>query len=106
MTISAVLLLGCSNPAAHPSQDGSSVPMLGAPTASARLIENARIPSQGTCQVAALFATFPDEAPAVTSPPAWARDLFDPDLPGSFSHFYTEMSRRKLAIVGQVLPKY
>ena len=64
MTLSAALLLGITSaPSAYPT--------FGTPTASAKPIENARVPSQGTYRVVALFAKFPDEAPEVTSPPAW-----------------------------------
>ena len=51
-----------------------------------------------------IFAQFSNEG-AGTSAPSWAGDLFDADLPGSFAHFYREMSGGQLAIEGQVLPR-
>jgi len=64
------------------------------------------ISPQGTCHVVALFAKFPDEDPAQTTPPAYAQDLFNPDVPGSFTHFYNEMSLGKFTAEGIVLPTY
>ena len=76
---------------------------LTATSASAQLI-GARIPSQGTCHVVALFATFPDEVSDEAASPSWAQDLFDPDGPGSFTHFYDEMSLGRFSVRGEVLP--
>ena len=36
----------------------------------------------------------------------FALPAFDPDLPGSFTHFYNEMSLGKFTVEGVVLPKY
>jgi len=66
----------------------------------------ARVSPQGTCHVVALFARFPDQDPGQTSLPGYAHDLFNPDLPGSFTHFYHEMSSGRLAVKGSVLPSY
>jgi M6 family metalloprotease-like protein len=51
-----------------------------------------------------VFAKFQGEAGGDTAP-AWANGLFDPSLQGSFSHFYNEMSRGRLRLKGQVLPR-
>ena len=51
-----------------------------------------------------VFAKFAGES-AGDSAPAWAADLFDPSLPGSFTHFYNEMSRGRLRVDGRVLPR-
>ena len=51
-----------------------------------------------------IFAQFSNEG-AGASAPSWAGALFDADLPGSFAHFYREMSGGQLAIEGQVLPR-
>ena len=37
--------------------------------------------------------------------PAWARDVFDADLPGSLTHFYDVMSFGQLTVSGQVLSR-
>jgi M6 family metalloprotease-like protein len=58
------------------------------------------------CRVVALFARFPDEDPQQTIPPSYAQDLFDPQLPGSFTHFYHEMSLGRFTVEGVVLPTY
>ena len=89
MTVPAILLLGIG---------ASSVPAQSKPRPG--------IATQGTCRVVALFAKFPDEAPEQTTPPSYAEDLFDPALPGSFTHFYNEMSLGKLTVEGVVLPTY
>lgn len=52
-----------------------------------------------------IFAKFQGEAPEDSLAPAYARDLFDPDLPGSLSHFYDAMSFGQLRLTGSVLPK-
>lgn len=51
-----------------------------------------------------IFAQFADER-AGDSAPLWAQDLFDAELPGSFAHFYREMSGGRLHADGQVLPR-
>ena len=51
-----------------------------------------------------IFAQFADER-AGDSAPSWANDLFDDELPGSFAHFYREMSDGRLHVDGQVLPR-
>ncbi|MCK5119923.1 MAG: right-handed parallel beta-helix repeat-containing protein [Candidatus Latescibacteria bacterium] len=56
--------------------------------------------TRGTHHVVALFAKFKDEAPGVVRPPEYARTLFDPEVEGSFSHFYRTMSRGALTIQG------
>ena len=65
----------------------------------------ARVSLQGTCHVVALFARFPGEEPEGATPPSYARDLFRQDLPGSFTHFYHEMSLGTFAVKGTVLPR-
>ena len=51
-----------------------------------------------------IFAQFADER-AGDSAPSWANDLFDAELPGSFAHFYREMSGGRIHADGQVLPR-
>ena len=88
MTVSALLFL-----------------LIDAPSVPAQLV-GARISPQGTCHVVALFAKFAGEDPGQTTPPAYADTLFDPDIIGSFSHFYHEMSLGKFMVRGEVPPKY
>ena len=59
----------------------------------------------GTLSALVIFAKFRGEATGADEKPEWADDLFDLNLPGSFAHFYNEMSRGQLRIGGQVLPK-
>ena len=63
-----------------------------------------RIPNTGTGIV--LFAHFKDELPADAAIPDWAGALFDPDLEGSFSHFYDTMSFGQYRIRGEVAPQW
>ena len=51
-----------------------------------------------------IFAQFAHER-AGDSAPSWANDLFNDELPGSFAHFYREMSAGQLHLGGQVLPR-
>ena len=69
-----------------------------------RIMEAA--PVTGRVHAVALFGRFADEeAHPGNAPPAFADDLFDPGIPGSVTHFYTEMSRGQYEITGSVLPK-
>jgi len=52
-----------------------------------------------------VFARFVDEATGDIIKPPWADDLFDPDVEGSFTHFYNEMSGGQLRVGGEVLPR-
>ena len=57
----------------------------------------------GTRSALVLFARFKgDPANPV---PAWAGDIFKPELPGSISHFYDTMSFGKLKVRGEVGPR-
>ena len=51
-----------------------------------------------------IFAHFADEGIG-SKPPSWSKDLFNVTIPGSFSHFYQDMSGGLLTISGAVLPK-
>ena len=59
----------------------------------------------GALSALVIFAKFRGEASGDNAKPPWADDLFDESLPGSFSHFYREMSRGQLRVQGQVLPR-
>ena len=61
--------------------------------------------TEGTRNAIVLFANFHDELPGQTASPDWAEDIFDPRLPGSFSHFYDTMSFGALRVRGQIAPR-
>ncbi|MBI2502242.1 MAG: right-handed parallel beta-helix repeat-containing protein [Candidatus Latescibacteria bacterium] len=80
--------------------------LLGALPAGAQSPQPASTPkTSGTLNALVIFAKFRGEAAGQTQAPPWAADLFNPDFPGSFAHFYREMSRGKIQISGQVLPR-
>jgi len=62
-----------------------------------------QIQREGTRHMLVLFADFQRDAPQPV--PAWAQDLFVPQLPGSFTHFYAAMSFGRLEVSGQVAPR-
>ncbi len=59
----------------------------------------------GQVNALAIFAQFADEAEKGDALPTYAQDLFDPEIPGSFAHYYRTMSFGQLAIHGTILPK-
>ena len=59
----------------------------------------------GTYNALVVFAKFRGESQGADAKPSWADDLFDAGVPGSFTHFYDEMSRGQLRVRGEVLPK-
>ena len=61
--------------------------------------------STGTINVLLIFAQFANERHLGEGIPAYADQLFDPGLPGSFAHFYDVMSFGQLKVEGTVLPK-
>lgn len=71
----------------------------------AKLVPGEVLESKGEQNVLVIFARFAGEAPADSLAPSWAGGLFNPDLPGSFTHFYLEMSDGALLIKGSVLKK-
>ncbi len=75
------------------------------PTPTGALAKRTRIaPTTGTVNVLVVYAKFKDEAPGVDGVPAFADQLFDENIQGSFSHFYNEMSDGQLTVRGTVLP--
>ena len=70
-----------------------------------RTAQDSRGTVTGTFNALVIFAKFRGEADGADSKPSWADDLFDPGLPGSFAHFYDEMSRGQLLVRGEVLPR-
>ena len=69
------------------------------------LVHPFRQSSTGTLNVLLVFAQFKEEAHLGDGIPAFADQLFDPELPGSFTHFYDVMSFGQLKVEGTVLPK-
>jgi M6 family metalloprotease-like protein len=61
---------------------------------------------QGMRHALLLFAQFRGEEPGWGQIPAWSQDIFAPEKPGSFSHFYDTMSFGRLQIVGEVAPQW
>jgi hypothetical protein len=59
----------------------------------------------GTRNALVVFARFADSGKAAR-PPSWAAGFFDPDTPGTFSHFYDTMSQSRLRVRGEVAPGY
>ena len=53
-----------------------------------------------------VFAQFADEGSAQDVPPSFAGNLFDPNLPGSLTHFFDEMSHGQFQLEGRVLPRW
>ena len=53
-----------------------------------------------------VFGKFKGELPGVDAPPAWAGDIFDPERPGSVSHFYGEMSFGQHRVRGEIAPRW
>jgi M6 family metalloprotease-like protein len=61
--------------------------------------------SIGSLSALVIFAKFKGEATGADQAPSWAGDLFDRRRPGSFTHFYDEMSGGLLRVDGQALPR-
>ena len=56
----------------------------------------------GTRRAVAIFAKFKGEALEGSPVPEWARDIFNAEKPGSFSHFFDTMSFGALRVRGEV----
>ena len=59
-----------------------------------------------TVKALVVFARFQNENSGDDTAPAFAAQLFDPNRPGSLTHFYREMSRGQFEITGTVLPRW
>ena len=98
-----LLLLGATPVRAERAGVGAAVASAGQPAdRSAKLTQ---IHTSGTQSVIAISASFAGEAPGDALAPSWASGLFDPDSPGSVSHFYEDMSFGKLAVRGEAAPR-
>ncbi len=60
--------------------------------------------AKGHLSAMVIFAQFAGQG-AGLSAPSWSADLFNPAVPGSFSHFYNEMSGGRIQVEGGVLPR-
>jgi M6 family metalloprotease-like protein len=87
--------LVCASIAEPPLPTGIAAKRVGGPLG--------RVPSQGQVSVLVVFAQFKGEAPHSSEVPSYARRLFSPDVPGSFTHFYNTMSQGQLQVRGTVL---
>ena len=101
LTRPALLLLGWSLLASTPAPAEVRGPPF---DAAARPAAVAALPSKGRLRAVVIFARFLDEE-GPSAAPSWARDLFDPDRPGSLSHFFHEMSRGQFRLEGEALGK-
>lgn len=68
-----------------------------------RAAKSVQIRREGTPSAVVIFAQFADEK--TTPVPEWTVDIFDPQKPGSFSHFYDTMSFGKLRVRGEIGPR-
>ncbi len=71
----------------------------------AKIASVGNLPTKGYIRALAISVKFTGEFPDITSPPSYSEDIFNIDLPGSFSHFYHEMSCGQLKVDGEVLEK-
>ncbi|MBI2503188.1 MAG: immune inhibitor A [Candidatus Latescibacteria bacterium] len=62
--------------------------------------------SRGHLQALAVFARFQDEDQSERTLPEFAASLFDPQRPGSLTHFYLEMSQGQFRLDGEVAPHW
>jgi hypothetical protein len=75
---------------------GAPSPMPGAGIQAKQVdVRNRGIPREGRVHAVTIFVAFAGEQATV---PAYAADLFRPDLSGSLSHFYTAMSFGRLTL--------
>jgi M6 family metalloprotease-like protein len=75
------------------------------PRDSRKAAKLAQIRTEGTRHALVIFAQFRDEESGWEKLPSWSRDIFNPELPGSFSHFYDTMSFGKLRVRGEIAPQ-
>ncbi len=61
---------------------------------------------QGQVQALVIYARFRNEGDGRSEALAFTRRFFDPEEPGSLTHFYQEMSRGQFSLTGTVLPRW
>lgn len=64
--------------------------------------ERRTVPATGDLHTLMVFAQFRGEATAGAPEPSFAADVFDPQIPGSLTHFYDQMSFGQLRLTGTV----
>jgi len=64
------------------------------------------LPAKGQLHALAVFARFQDENHLDPALPAYAAALFDPQRPGSLTHYYLEMSQGQFRLNGEVAPRW
>ena len=102
LTFSALLLLATDLRAQNNvTCAGFGTPVTGSPKSPIR-----KMATEGDIKVLVVFGKFKDEYPGRDEPPEWASSLFDPDLPGSVTHFFKTMSRGKLNVTAEIAPGY
>jgi immune inhibitor A len=69
---------------------------------SGRVAKFAQSRTEGTRRAVVIFARFRGETSGWATVPEWSQQIFDADRPGSFSHFYDDMSFGKLRVRGEV----
>ena len=67
--------------------------------------KSAQLSTVGTRSAIVIFANFRGENPGQDQAPSWSERIFDPERPGSFSHFYDTMSFNHLRVRGAVAPR-
>ncbi|NKB71012.1 MAG: hypothetical protein GKR89_28415 [Candidatus Latescibacteria bacterium] len=63
------------------------------------------VESKGQINALVIFAQFADEADKGQGLPSYANDLFNPDIPNSFAHYYQAMSFGQLTVNATILPR-
>ena len=66
-------------------------------------LSDKKLQDYGQLSALVIFAQFANEGISKKAP-SWSKDLFNVTVPGSFSHFYQDMSGGRLSVVGAVLP--
>lgn len=83
-----------------------SVAALGGVGFQASKIARSSGPATGHIHALAIFSRFQDEEDGEASAPGFAGRIFDPQRPGSLTHFYAEMSRGQFMLTGEYLPTW
>ena len=65
-----------------------------------------QLDSKGTLHALVVFSRFQNEDNGNSAAPDFARQIFDPQRPGSLTHFYLEMSKGQFLLTGEHLPKW
>ncbi len=85
--------------------DSTALVLEGTKSSQAAKLAQSDGPARGRVTTLVVFARFQNEDDG-SAVPDFADRLFDPNLPGSLTHFYDEMSRGQFALDGVVLPRW